>query len=69
MGVYLAYASRKECSLVDERLYLPKSWANDRKRRKKCGVPKEVRYQTRHELALDMLESNRDFCPSVDYRR
>jgi SRSO17 transposase len=63
VGVYLAYASRKECSLVDERLYLPKSWANDRKRRKKCGVPKEVRYQTRHELALDMLESNRGLLP------
>jgi SRSO17 transposase len=63
VGVYLAYASRKEYTLVDERLYLPKSWANDKKRRKKCGVPKEVRYQTRHALALDMLENNREFLP------
>jgi SRSO17 transposase len=37
------------------RLYLPKAWCQDRKRRKKCGVPKEVGYQTRHQLALDML--------------
>lgn len=51
VGVYMAYASRKEYALVDERLYLPKSWAKDKKRRKKCGVPKEIRYQTRHELA------------------
>lgn len=63
VGVYLAYASRKEYALVDERLYLPKSWAKDKKRRKKCGVPKEVRYQTRHELALDMLENNRELLP------
>jgi len=63
VGVYLAYASRKEYALVDERLYLPKSWANDKKRRKKCGVPKEIRYQTRHELALDMLEGNRELLP------
>jgi SRSO17 transposase len=63
VGVYLSYASRKEYALVDERLYLSKSWANDRKRRKKCGVPKEVRYQTRHELALDMLQSNRELLP------
>ena len=63
VGVYLAYASRKEYALVDERLYLPKSWAHDKKRRKKGGVPKEVCYQTRHELALDMLENNRELLP------
>jgi len=63
VGVYMAYASRKEYALVDERLYLPKSWAHDKKRRKKCGVPKEVRYQTRHALAQEMLESNRAFLP------
>jgi len=39
-------------------LYLPKDWAKDKIRRKKCGVPKEIRYQTRHELALDMLKTN-----------
>lgn len=63
VGVYMAYASRKEYALIDERLYLPKSWANDKKRRKKCGVPKEIRYQTRHKLALDMLEGNRALLP------
>jgi len=56
VGIYMGYVSREDHTLVDTRLYLPKSWVKDRKRRKKCGVPKEVRYQTRHELALDMLE-------------
>jgi SRSO17 transposase len=56
VGVYLGYASRREHALVDFRLYLPKEWATDRRRRRKAGVPKEVRFRTRHELALDMLD-------------
>jgi hypothetical protein len=54
----MGYASGKEHTLVDERLYLPKKWANNKSLRKKCGVPKQIRYQTRHELALEMLQNN-----------
>jgi SRSO17 transposase len=63
IGIYMGYASRKEHALVDERLYLPKKWVNDKARRRKCGVPKNIRYQTRHELALDMLKSNGKYLP------
>jgi len=63
VGVYLAYASRKEHALVDVRLYLPQEWAKDKARRKKCGVPKEIRYRTRQELALEMLQSNGRYLP------
>ena len=63
VGIYMGYASRQEHTLVDERLYLPKQWAKDKRRRKKCGVPKHIQYQTRHELALDMLKSNRRYLP------
>jgi hypothetical protein len=35
---------------------LPKEWAHDRERRQKAGVPKAVRFRTRHELALEMLD-------------
>jgi SRSO17 transposase len=55
VGVYMGYVSRVDHALVDVRLYLPAEWAKDKKRRKKCGVPKEVQFKTRHELALDML--------------
>ncbi len=55
VGVYLGYVSRKEHALVDVRLYLNKEWAKDKRRRKKCGVPREIRFRTRHALALDML--------------
>ena len=56
VGVYLGYVSRREHALVDVRLYLPKEWAGDRTRRQKAGVPREVRFRTRHELALEMLD-------------
>ncbi len=63
VGIYMGYASRKEHALVDMRLYLPKSWANDKMRRRKCGVPKNICYQTRQELALDMLKDNDQYLP------
>src|SRR4051794_19385890 len=55
VGVYLGYVSDDEHALVDFRLFLPREWARDPKRRKKAGVPKGVKYRTRHELALEML--------------
>jgi len=63
VGVYMGYVSPIEQALVDVRLYLPESWASDKKRRKKAGVPKEVRFQTRHELALTMLDENGPLLP------
>jgi SRSO17 transposase len=56
VGVYLAYVSAEEHALVNTRLYLPREWAQDKARRKKCHVPREVKFQTRHELCLEMLE-------------
>jgi len=58
VAVYLGYASRVEHALVDCRLYLPREWAKDGKRRAEGGVPKAVRFRTRHELALQMLEEH-----------
>ncbi len=55
VGVYLAYVARTEHTLVDFRLYLPKEWAKDKSRRKEAGVPADVKFKTRHELALEML--------------
>jgi len=57
VGVYMGYVSRTEHVLVDFRLYLPDEWAKDKSRRKEAGVPREVRFQTRHELALEMLKT------------
>ena len=57
-GLQTFIVSRKEHALVDMRLYLPKEWTNDRHRCKAAGVPREeMRFRTRHELALEMLQS------------
>jgi SRSO17 transposase len=55
VAVYLGYVSRKEHALVDVRLYLNKEWAKGKRRRKKCGVPRKIRFRTRHALSLEML--------------
>ena len=57
VGLFLGYVTDDEHVLVDFRLYLPQEWAKDKARRKRCGVPTDIRYRTRHELALEMLAS------------
>jgi SRSO17 transposase len=56
VGLYLGYVARRDHALVDVRLYLPQEWARDKRRRKQAGVPAQIRFRTRHELALEMLE-------------
>jgi SRSO17 transposase len=63
VGIYLGYVTRQEHALVDERLYLPQSWTKAKKRRKKAGVPKEVGFRTRHQLALEMLDEDGSALP------
>jgi SRSO17 transposase len=63
VGIYLGYVSRRDHALVDLRLYLPKTWANRKQRRKKVGVPDEIRFRTRHELMLEMLDERGPMLP------
>jgi SRSO17 transposase len=63
VGVFMAYVSPQEHALVDMRLYLPKSWARSKRRRAKVGVPPEVKFRTRHELTLEMLDEQATVLP------
>lgn len=58
VGVYLAYVSRRDHTLVDTRLYLPREWTRRKTRMLEAGVPPGARFRTRHELALDMLDAH-----------
>ena len=56
VGVFMAYVSAKGTALIDRELYLPRAeWSEDAVRRAAAGVPADVRYATRSQLATRML--------------
>jgi SRSO17 transposase len=63
VGIYLAYVGSCDHALVDVRLYLPKEWTTDKERRTRAGIPRGVRFRTRHELILEMLDERGPLLP------
>src|SRR5216683_2004658 len=63
VGVYMGYVSRHDHALLDFRLSLPEEWTRDERRRQECHVPTEVRYHTRQEQCVEMLDAWRDHVP------
>lgn len=59
-GVYLGYVSRKGYSLVTGQLYMLEDWFNEAyaEQRRLCGVPEEMVYKTKPEIALDLLQAS-----------
>jgi SRSO17 transposase len=55
IGVFLAYATPRGRTFLDRALYLPASWIEDRARCERAGIPAEVAFATKPELALQML--------------
>jgi SRSO17 transposase len=58
-GVFLGYASPKGYTLLHRSLYLPEEWLSDdayAERRQKCDIPKDVTFQTKPKLGLEMVQ-------------
>ena len=55
-------------TLIDERLYPPQAWTADPKRCEKAGIPAGQRtFNTKLELALEMVKVNRDAGLAFDW--
>jgi SRSO17 transposase len=59
VGVFLSYVSSKGHTLMDRELYLPLEWCEDEQRRQEANVPETVTFQTKPELAIQMLQRAR----------
>jgi SRSO17 transposase len=55
VGVFLLYARAKGAAFLDRALYLPEEWTADRVRCREAGIPDEVSFATKGELAKQML--------------
>ena len=56
VAVTLSIANHFASLPVGHRLYLPKEWAGDAARRKKAGVPVEIGFRTKQQIALELIE-------------
>ena len=63
VGVFMGYVADEEHALLDFRLYLSQEWTRDEQRRQACHVPPEMRYQTRQEQCVEMLDQWRAKVP------
>ena len=55
VAVSLSLANGHASLPVAYRLYLPQEWAGDRERLRKVGVPEDIDFKTKHEIALEQL--------------
>ena len=56
VAVSLSIANHFASLPVAYQLYLPKTWAEDMARREQAGVPVEVRFKTKQQIALEQLK-------------
>lgn len=54
--VHLGYVAGDFHTLLDGDLYLPKSWHRDRRRCQKAGIPDDVVYRPKWQIALNLLQ-------------
>ncbi len=57
--VHLTYVARDFDTIVASDIFLPEDWAQDRVRREEAGVPGEVVFRKKWEIALELLDRTR----------
>jgi SRSO17 transposase len=56
VAVYLGYAAPRGHALIDRELYLPRSWTDDPARCQAAGIPADIKFATKPQLARKMIE-------------
>src|SRR6516164_3069061 len=56
VAVTLSIANHHASLPIAYRLYLPQTWAKDRKRRNKARVPKKIKFKTKPQIALEQMQ-------------
>lgn len=65
--VHLGYAQGDFHCLLDGDLFLPESWAANRERCRAAGIPDEVEYRPKWQIALDLLDRARAHGMTFDW--
>lgn len=61
VAVSLNYATGEGCFPVDFQIYLPQNWIDDVARRENAGIPPEITFKTKWQLAVEMLARARQW--------
>ena len=55
-NVAISYSAPGFNCLLDAQLYLPKEWTEDPERRKRNYIPDDIRFQTKPQIALELID-------------
>jgi SRSO17 transposase len=54
--VFASYAAPAGHAVIEARLYVPKDWADDNGRRAAAGIPKDLTFKTKPQLAAEIVK-------------